>query len=662
MAEPSTRVRHTTCNRDCPDACRIEAEVQGVGAEERVVKLRGAADHPMTQGFLCHRTDQFLHRQYDPQRVLTPLRRHGDEHVAISWDEALSVAAERLATIRAESGPASIFHYRSGGTLGMVTAAASDLFFEQFGPVTVKRGDICSGAGEAAQECDFGVSDSSKVESLSESRHILVWGKNVHTSSPHTLPHLKRARARGAKLVSIDPVFHQTARMCDVHVQPRPGGDLALAMAVARILFETDRVTTHSAARCLGLEDFRSLAFDRSVAAWCTRADVSPDVPHDLADRLSDGPTSILVGWGMGRRWAGGATVRALDALAALSANLGVVGGGASFYFKRNGAFRKLTRGIEVAPRTICEPMFGPEILAATEPPIRALWVTAGNPVAMLPESDTVAKAVRSCDFVVVVDNWMSDTARLADLVLPVTTLLESDDIVGAYGHHYLGVAKPVIAAPPEVKSDLAIFQALASRLGMTDYLQGDAAQIKEQLLGERLRENGYGLDEITTGLVQNPSAKPALFDDGTFPTTSGKVQLMTELPDRPANVPVPDDSYPLSLLSLSSPKSQSSQWAKAQPPDYLEATVHPDVAGPLAEGALASLCSRRTRLTVRLKLDARQRRDVVIVPKGGHYHNRTAANLLITARTTDLGEGGALYDETVRLEALSEHEGSTSS
>jgi anaerobic selenocysteine-containing dehydrogenase len=358
----------------------------------------------------------------------------------------------------------------------------------------------------------------------------------------------------------------------------------------------------------------------------------------------------------MARRLGGGATVRAIDALAAISGNLGVAGGGASFYYKRGGAFRKLTRGIEVAPRTICEPLFGPAVLAARDPPIRALWVTAGNPVAMLPESETVAEAVRSREFVVVVDSWMSDTARLADLVLPVTTLLEADDLLGAYGHHHIGVAEPVVAPPPKVKTDLQIFQALAPYVGLDDYLKGSAAEVKQLLLGDALRARGTGIEELKSGREQRPEATQILFADGAFATPSGKVELIDAPPPRPPDAPMLDDRYPLSLLSLSTPKSQSSQWAKGEPPAYLEATVHPEVAGAIADGDFATLSSRRASLTVKLRHDPRQRRDVVIVPKGGHYHNRTSANLLITARTTDIGEGGALYDEPVRLDPVDGH------
>ncbi|MSP63631.1 MAG: molybdopterin oxidoreductase, partial [Myxococcales bacterium] len=167
-------IRRTLCNRDCPDVCGIVAHVE----DGRVLRISGDRDHPITRGFLCYRTHQFLATQYAPDRLTAPLLRRGDRFVPIGWDEALDLAAERLTTLRRESGPAAIFHYRSGGSLGILKHL-SDYFFALFGPVTTKRGDICSGAGDAAQMTDFGEEESHDLFDLLNAKHIVLWGKNV---------------------------------------------------------------------------------------------------------------------------------------------------------------------------------------------------------------------------------------------------------------------------------------------------------------------------------------------------------------------------------------------------------------------------------------------------------------------------------------------------
>ncbi len=631
----------TICNRDCPDACAILATIE----DGKVVRLQGDPDHPITRGFLCFRTNQFLRTQYAEGRLTRPLLRRGGALEPASWDEALDFIAERLQRIRDASGPEAIFHYRSGGTLGLVTAAAADVFFEALGPVTVKRGDICSGAGEAAQERDFGVSDASDLHDLLSAAHIVLWGKNVFTSSPHSIPVLKEARARGATLALIDPVHHQTAGLCDLVIQPRPAGDFALAMAVARLLFERGWVHADAARWCDDLEAFEALCHRQTVAAWCRDADVRAAEAEAVAERLRTIPTSILVGWGMARRRNGGAIVRAIDALALISGNVGVPGACVSYYFRRRRAFRALHRGI--APRTIPEPLFGRAVLEA-DPPIRAVWITAGNPVAMLPDAHAVAQALRTRELVVVADSWLSDTAEHAHVVLPTPTLLEADDLLGAYGHHYIGAAEPVVPPPPEVKSELQLFQALARRMGLEAAMEGDAAAWKQRLLSPELPPE-LTVARLSEGATRNPLAPRVVFEGRRFPTDNGKAKLLTEAP--PA-APPDDPAFPLWLSSLSTPASQSSQWAK-RPPEVATVTVHPHAAPGIADGERATLRSAIGAITVVVRHDRRQRSDVALVPKGGHLRDGTCANAITRAALTDIGEGGALYDERVRLEPL---------
>ena len=639
-------LKRTTCNRDCPDACAIIATVE----DGRITQLQGDKEHPVTRGFLCYRTSHFLPLQYSADRLTTPLYRErlSDDFQPIDWDRALDLAARKLTQIRAESGPAAIFHYRSGGSLGMLKHL-SDYFFEQFGPVTMKRGDICSGAGDEAQTVDFGIEDSNDIFDLLNARHILLWGKNVHVSSPHLLPILKDAAAGGAGIVLIDPVHHRSASLAERFIQLRPAGDFALAMAVAHVLFERGWIDPQASDYCDHLDEFQALAESRSAEAWCVEADVRLADAIDLARRLGpEGPTAILVGWGMGRRMNGAGIVRALDALGAITGNLGVPGGGVSFYFRRRGAFDvSFIRGQAAAPRTICEPLFGPELLQASDPPVRAVWVTAGNPVAMLPESETTIQALRACELVVVVDSFMTDTAREAHLVLPTTSLLEADDLLGAYGHHWLSAATPVVPPPAGVRSDLEILQGLASRVGLAPVMAGTARQWKERMIAPKLGPHGIVLGDLEDGAVRNPLAPRVLFADRKFPTASGRVNLVTSPPPDPAALD--SDEYPLSLMSLSTDRAQSSQWsARLEGPAVV--TVHPEAAAGIPDGGIGRLESQVSGMSVRVRHDPTQRLDVALIPKGGHFKDGRCANALLKARITDLGEGGALYDERVRL------------
>jgi anaerobic selenocysteine-containing dehydrogenase len=634
--------KRTACNRDCPDACGIVATVE----DGRITRLAGDPDHPVTRGFLCHRTSRFLERQYDPRRLTTPLRRVGDSFEPVSWPAALDEIAARLLQFRAESGPAAILAYRCGGSMGILKGVI-DHFFERFGPVTIKSGDVCTGAGDAAQLADFGTEDSHDLFDLHASRSIILWGKNLHVSSVHLLPVVLEARARGARLVSVDPVRHRTAALCDLHVQPRPGGDIPLALGVARLFFESGVADPAAADYCDHLPEFRALAESRPVDEWARLAGVPAAAVHALAEAYSIRPAALLIGWGLQRRRHGAAAVRALDALGAISGNIGVPGGGVSYYFARRSAFDlSFVRGADAAPRQIPEARLGPAILAATDPPIRAVWITSANPVAMLPESRTVAAALASRELTVVVDSFLTDTCRAAHFVLPTTTLLEEDDLLGAYGHHWLVESRPVVPPPEGVKSDLEIIRELAARTGLGGEFSGDAESWKRRVLG-RVADRGAGLDDLRRGPVRNPLAPQITFPDRRFPTPTGRVNLVTELP-------VPEDPVtperPLVLMALATERAQASQWRPEQQAGPATAIVHPAAAAGFADGDLARVESDLGELVVRLRFDAGQRPDVLLMEKGGWLAAGRCANSLIRAAETDAGGCAVYHDTSVRL------------
>lgn len=638
----NSRTVRTACNRDCGDACSIVATVEN----DRITKIAGDPDHPITKGFLCHRTSRFLERQYSPDRLTTPLVRNGDTFEPASWNFVVKRIAESMIHFRAESGPASIMHYRCGGSMGMMKLV-TDYFFERFGPVTIKTGDVCTGAGDAAQQLDFGTVDSHDIFDLLNSKTIILWGKNPYASQVHLLPVLRDAKKNGTRLILIDPVHHQTAQLCDQFIQPRPGGDAALAMGIACSLFETGKAEPSAASYCDNFNEFKSLACSKTIEQWASQADASADAIISLADAYSDGPSAIIAGWGMQRRANGAATVRAIDALAAVSGNLGIAGGGVSYCFARKGAFDySFLKGESVAPRTIPEPLLGPGILAAVDPPIRMVWVTAANPVVMLPESETVKRALETRELTVVVDSFLTDTAQCADIVLPTTTMLEDDDLLGAYGHHWLAEMKPVVAPPEQVKTDYEIAQALAPLVELGDEFSDDVEAWKRRML-KPSDDCGASLDDIRRGPVRSPAGPSVMFADRKFSTDTGRANLTKTVDTTPASATA---DRPLLLTSLATAAVQGSQWLNGAQDDHLPATVHPDSASGFNADDIVGLESEHGQLIVRLKLDSNQRRDIVLVPKGGWLNKGRCANALIKAQTTDAGDCAVYYDTPVRI------------
>jgi len=630
------------CNRDCPDACGIVATVE----DGRITRLEGDRDHPVTDGFLCYRTNKFLDRQYAPERLTTPLLRNGNGFEPISWDRAIETIATKLEQVLAESGPAAIFHYRSGGSLGIMKAV-TDYFFEKIGPVAIKSGDVCSGAGDVAQETDFGFADAHDWFDLRNSRTIVMWGKNPYVSSIHLVPLMRELEKKGTRFVQIDPVHHRACDSADLYLQPRPGGDIALAHALARVLFESDRVDPAAADYCDHLDEFKSDSFARTVEEWAALADVDVEDIERLADAYADGPTALLVGWGLQRRTHGSASVRMLDAIAAISGNLGIPGGGVSFSVARRAPFDlSFVGGLKTAPRSIPEPLLGPGLLEGIDPRYRFLWITAGNPVAMLPESNTVARALESMDMTVVVDSFLTDSARHAHLVLPTATMLEDDDLVGSYGHHYMGLLRPAVPPFGESKTDYQIVQMLARRMNAGDEFERTPNEWKRILL-RRTAEKGVGFEELERGIRRNPLREKVMFADRKFPTSSGKVNLIR---NAPVELPPLDPQRPLLLMALSTDKSQASQWPDRAQRGHATCTIHPDVANGFKDGDEAILESEIASIRVELRFDALQRRDVALMDKGGWHERGRSANVLVRADVTDAGGGARYYDTPCRL------------
>ncbi len=308
-------------------------------------------------------------------------------------------------------------------------------------------------------------------------------------------------------------------------------------------------------------------------------------------------------------------------------------------------------------PRELREPLLGHDLLLATDPKIRFVWITAGNPVAMLPDSAAVAKALAATEFVVVADAFHNDTTARAHLVLPVPTLLEDDDLLGSYGHHWLGESRPVVQPPPGVMHEVVIFQRLAARLSLASFPQDSIDDWKRRALAVAAPK-GAGLDALRAagGSLRSPFSGPVLFGDGKVATKNGKVQLLGEAPP-PVAVPLPPElpggSAPLWLFSNSTEKSQASVWAGKGLGERLWIAVHPDVLPTVPAGAIVRVVSPTGEVEAELRHDKEQRRDVALVPKGGHFDRGHSANALIAARATDIGLGAAYLDCLVRIARL---------
>ncbi|MBI2892527.1 MAG: molybdopterin-dependent oxidoreductase [Deltaproteobacteria bacterium] len=640
----------TICNRDCPDSCGILATVE----DGRITKHGPDPEHGITQGFLCWRGNHYLERFYHRERLLHPLRRGPRGLERVSWDAALDLVAERLERARSAHGPLSALYVTYSGIHHWVARVLSRLFWAHFGGATTTRGGLSVEPCIAAQEADMGADGTHEPEDLANSAAFVVWGKNLAVTRPHCMPFVKQARDRGAPLVVIDPIRSATARMADLHLALRPGTDGLLAMGISRLLLERgawDRELARDQSN--GFDEWRQLVMSREVDQIALETDVPRSRIEAVADLYATKkPLCTMIGLGPAYHLCGGAASRLVDALAAVSGNIGLPGGGASTDLVGPPVLdlRALREAPAAAKRQLLLPRLGDEILATSEPPLEVAFVAGANPVATAPDGTRVAEGLRSIPFRVVVDQFMTATAELADVILPCTTYLEMDDVVTSYGHGWVGLTRRVVPPLGETRPDGEIMQDLARRLGFGPALEGDAEAWLGRLLGP-LAAAGLGLDALRERPRRLPGRVRVPFADRRFATPSGKFEFIRSFePDaRPLG---PGELF---LVATKSLKMVNAQVTPDDLPAEPVARAHPDVlaARDLADGGVAVISSSAGRLSARVRADSSLRRDVVLLNPARWRGDLVGVNQLRESRVTDLGEGAAMHATRVRLAPL---------
>jgi len=343
---PRPTIHHTACTLDCPDSCSLEVEVRN----GRVDKVRAAPPdvaHPLTGGFICSKVGRISRHLYGEDRLLHPARRAGRKGEGrlepISWDRAIDLIVERMTEAKTALGGESVLPLSYGGSNGLLTQDTADaILFRRFGASTLAR-NVCAAPSTAAALGLYGKMAGVALEDYEHARLAIVWGANPSSTGIHLVPILRAARARGGKLVVVDPRRTPLAKQADLHLQPRPGTDLCLALALHRELFRRgDADLEFLAEHASGVDELRRRAepwtFER--AAEVTGVPVR-DIARCYELYSASSPAVIRCGWGVERNRNGGSAVAAILALPAVGGKFRVRAGG---YTMSNGAAFRFRR------------------------------------------------------------------------------------------------------------------------------------------------------------------------------------------------------------------------------------------------------------------------------------------------------------------------------
>ena len=676
-------IRHSVCALDCPDACSLLINVEnGKGS-----RLRGNPEHSVTRGFLCGKVARYLEREYSPDRLLYPQKRIGAKgegrFAQITWDEALDTIARRLDVIASEFGPEAVLPYSYGGSMGYLQGSGMDRrFFHRFGASRLDR-TICSAAGGAGMSDSTGFRYGTEPEQFRHAKLILVWGANILGTNVHLWPFIVEARRNGAKLYTIDPHRNRTGELADKHFFVNPGSDTALALGLMHViigenLHHAEYVERHT----VGFDALRERVKEYPPERVAALTGIAKDEIIQLAREYATvRPAVIRLNYGLQRSERGAMSVRAISLLPAVTGSWQELGGGA--VLSTSGAFQINRPALERPDLQSASPLrresrivnmsqLGMALNGVGDPPVKALVVYNSNPAAIAPNQNSVLKGFRRGDlFTVVLEQFQTDTADYADILLPATTFLEHTDIYFAYGHYHLQLARPILPAPGETKSNVEIFRLLAARLGFNEpcFQDSEDDMIRALLDSEHPFVKGITIEEldrehsVRLRVAHNGDAFLP-FANGGFGTSSGKCEFNAETLGYTPPIesrhgqPALRASYPLELISPKNDDSMNSTFGYREDTDRQTAALKINAEDATSRGVSTGdqvrIFNDRGSCLLMAKIETSVPPGVVCAPstrwakKSPAFRN---INAVTSERLTDKGGGATFYSCLVQVE-----------
>lgn len=705
----TTRTVHAVCSHDCPDSCGVLVTVEtACDGTERATKIQGDPAHPVTRGFLCGKVAKYLDRVYAPDRLLHPMRRragipkgalkHGCESEAfeqISWDEALTHISEKLASTAAEFGPESILPYSYAGTIGQLGYGSMDRrFFHRLGASQLDR-TICASAGGAALTSVYGVKLGTVPQDFAHAGLIIAWGANIHGNNIHLWPFIEEARRNGARLIVIDPYKTRTAALADQHLVINPGTDTLLALAIMHVLFRDNLADEQYLADCThGAQQLREHALlpQHSPASVSAATGLSATAIESLArdygtcHARTGRPAVIRVNYGIQRSENGGTAARAVSMLPLLTGSWKHRGGG--LLLSTSGSFPFDNNTLQMPELMLASPLarparvvnmsqLGSALIQLPDPPVKALFVYNSNPAAVAPNQNSVLQGLRREDlFTVVHEQFFTDTADYADILLPAPTFLETKDVQGAYGHLFAQVSSRSIAPLGAARSNVEIFGELGRRMGFLEPCFSDTEDdLIDQALGKKNEQDGGWLNGITRERLEVEGQialnLPRNADDLVLPfstaewfrTPSGKGELVpvpVYIAPQESRARAAEGQFPLEFLGRKADNYMNSTFANHSVHQKMESAtagvleMHADdaTARGLATGDEVEVFNQRGRIVLKAKISGKIGKGVVAARLDWNKlsHGGSNVNALTSERITDIGGGATFYSALVEV------------
>ncbi|WP_316572296.1 molybdopterin-dependent oxidoreductase [Neobacillus sp. YIM B06451] len=661
----------SACPLNCWDNCGFQVTME----KGKIIQIDGDPDHPITKGKICGRGRSLIKRIESDDRLLHPLKKINGEFVQISWEQALDEIASKMAHIKDTYGTTAVLHSHDYANSGLLKNL-DQRFFNAFGGVTEVVGSLCWGSGIEAQIWDFGDALSHAPGDLFNSRHIVVWGRNASRTNLHFYQSLLEAKKKGIHILVIDPIYNATAKLADDYISIKPGMDGLLAAGILKELLrggKEDRAFIDQFTE--GFGDVEALLDTITIEEISEKTEVPKETIARLSAIYAERPVSTYIGLGMQRYRNGGNTIRFIDALVAASGNIGIPGGGANYANLQVGkSFQAGRLSLNERKKEFRQfPIMrqAEMILSEKNPEIKMAIVTCGNPATQVPDSNIVEEAFSKVETVVVIDQFMTDTAMLADYVLPTTAVFEEEDLYYAsMFHHYVNYAPKLMDPPGEAKPDLWIWTELANRLGFGDDFAYTPGQWLEKLL-EPLNKDGLNLAFLKEHHTFELPVVKVPWADGRFNTPSGKYEFTSNLARQKGmngklQLSLPNETkwtnpelaarFPYSLLTIHPLRSNHSQHYHIFPKEpRVVIEIAADIASRhgLLDGDRAKVWNERGEVIGTVSILPKAHPGTINIDEGIWKKFGGSVNSLTSSLPSDNGLGSTLYDCLVAIKKI---------
>jgi len=685
----TVEIRHSACPHDCPSTCALEVDVHD-GA--RIGTLRGARDNPYTAGVICAKVARYAERVQHPDRLLRPLIRAGAKGEGrfreASWGEALHLVAERFAEAAAQHGSEAVWPYFFAGTMGLVQRDGINRLRHVM-RYSRQHSTICSTVMESGWLAGVGRYSGPDPREMAEADLIIMWGGNPVSTQVNVMTHVTRARKeRGAKLIVIDPYRTPTAQAADLHIAVLPGTDGALACAVMHVALRDGFADREYMARYTDADPALEAHLRERGPDWAAAITGLPAAEIEAFARLycETERAFIRLGYGFARSRNGAAAMHAVTCLPSITGKWRHRGAGAFWNHRGSGIYhwdKTLIEGLDrLDPATrrmdmsrIGAVLTGDRTELGDGPPVHAMLIQNTNPAVVAPDSRRVRRGLLRDDlFVCVHEQFLTETARLADVVLPATMFLEHDDLYGGGGHTFLQVGPKLVDPPGECRSNHEVIQGLAKLLGAEHPGFGMTAL---EIADATLRASGWpGAAEVIAAkwVDAGESFERSHFLDG-FGHKGGRFRFapdwaaigphgagMPRLPDHWAATDQATAERPFRLVAAPARNFLNTTFTETPTSRKREgrptALLHPEDAARLGveEGGLVALANRQGEVLVHARVADGMQPGVIVVESvwpNADFPDGMGINVLTSDAPAAPNGGAVFHDTSVAVRAV---------